>query len=316
VSKIGQSRWLPFVQNESGGGRSPQAGELLVRLLRAEDCDVTVACGIQEAQRLLLEHDFLVCFVNQQMSGGNGLDLLRFCRRDSVNVPAILLTAHACADSAIQALRLGAADYLTKPLHADEVRTALQRVVEARLVREAEPVESEESSQAEDRRIGKRLVGKSRRMQALRDLIQTVAASSSTVLIRGESGTGKELIAQALHHLSPRARKPLIPVNCGAIPEDLLESELFGHVRGSFTGAISDRPGRFVLANGGTIFLDEIGDMSPKLQVKVLRVLQEQELEPVGGAEIIRVDVRVVAAPNVDLEHALETGDSGICTIA
>ncbi|HPS01303.1 MAG TPA: sigma-54 dependent transcriptional regulator [Candidatus Sumerlaeota bacterium] len=288
----------------------PQACELLARLLRAEDCEVTAACSTQEAQRLLLENDFLVCFVNLHLTGGDGLEVLRFCHRESVNVPAILLTSHACAESAIQALRMGAADYLTKPLHADEVRAALQRVVEARLALEAEPagsVEPVEEALPDDRRTSKRLVGKSRRMQVLRDLIQTVAASSSTVLIRGESGTGKELIAQALHHLSPRARKPLIPVNCGAIPEDLLESELFGHVRGSFTGAISDRPGRFVLANGGTIFLDEIGDMSPKLQVKVLRVLQEQELEPVGGAEIIRVDVRVVAATNVDLEHAVET---------
>jgi DNA-binding NtrC family response regulator len=288
----------------------PQACELLARLLRAEDCEVTAACSTQEAQRLLLENDFLVCFVNLHLTGGDGLEVLRFCHRESVNVPAILLTSHACAESAIQALRMGATDYLTKPLHADEVRAALQRVVEARLDLEGEPiepVEPAEESLPEDRRASKRLVGKSRRMQALRDLIQTVAASSSTVLVRGESGTGKELIAQALHHLSPRARKPLIPVNCGAIPEDLLESELFGHVRGSFTGAISDRPGRFLLANGGTIFLDEIGDMSPKLQVKVLRVLQEQELEPVGGAEIIRVDVRVVAATNVDLEHAVET---------
>jgi DNA-binding NtrC family response regulator len=285
----------------------PQACELLARLLRADECEVTAAHSAQEAQRLLLENDFLVCFVNLHLSGGDGLEVLRFCRRESVSVPAILLTSHACAESAVQALRMGATDYLTKPLHADEVRAALHRVVEARLAAQVEPAEPEESPQQEDRRTSKRLVGKSRRMQALRDLIQTVAASSSTVLIRGESGTGKELIAQALHHLSPRARKPLIPVNCGAIPEDLLESELFGHVRGSFTGAISDRPGRFVLANGGTIFLDEIGDMSPKLQVKVLRVLQEQELEPVGGAEIIRVDVRVVAATNVDLEHAVET---------
>jgi transcriptional regulator with GAF, ATPase, and Fis domain len=143
-------------------------------------------------------------------------------------------------------------------------------------------------------------------MHALDTLITTVANSASTVLIRGESGTGKELVARALHSHSPRSNRPLIPVNCGAIPEDLLESELFGHVRGSFTGAMNDRVGRFVMADGGTIFLDEIGDMSPKLQVKVLRVLQEQEVEPVGSAETIKVNVRILAATNVDLERAVE----------
>ncbi|MGN7610705.1 sigma-54 interaction domain-containing protein [Magnetococcales bacterium HHB-1] len=146
------------------------------------------------------------------------------------------------------------------------------------------------------------IIGKSPPMQKLFRLIERVAATSSTVLIQGESGTGKELIARAVHKLSPRRDKPLIPVNCGAIPEDLLESELFGHVRGAFTGAAHNRPGRFELANGGTLFLDEIGDMSPKLQVKMLRVLQERVIEPVGSVKSIKVDVRVIAATHKDLE--------------
>ncbi|NQU43326.1 sigma-54-dependent Fis family transcriptional regulator, partial [bacterium] len=206
-------------------------------------------------------------------------------------------------DTAVQALRLQAFDYVTKPFHAKELIDVAERAIDSGRRRNGVSAQRRQFRHRGDR--NQKLIGKSDKMQALETLIERVAPSSSTVLIRGESGTGKELVARALHRLSPRADRPLIPVNCGAIPEDLLESELFGHVRGAFTGAVANRLGRFVLADKGTIFLDEIGDMSPKLQVKVLRVLQEQELEPVGSTETIRVNVRVVAATNVDLERAV-----------
>jgi len=276
----------------------------LATVLSGDGHEVVVADGMDAACQVLLSAPIDAIFSDLSMPAATGIALLRFLEGKELGIPGIIVTGSGSQETAIQALRTRAFDYLTKPLRAQEVCEVARRAVAFRRKGAALPRLAQHPGGGRSSHVRK-LVGKSASMRALNELIEQVASSNTTVLIRGESGTGKELVARALHNLSPRAAAPMIPVNCGAIPEDLLESELFGHVRGSFTGAISDRPGRFVLANKGTIFLDEIGDMSPKLQVKVLRVLQEQELEPVGSTETIRVDVRVLAATNVDLEAAV-----------
>jgi DNA-binding NtrC family response regulator len=229
----------------------------------------------------------------------DGIAVLRHIKQKNMDCLGIVATAYGSVESAVEALRAGAFDYVTKPFHLDEIRHVIRRATEYRGLRRENVQLRQELKRAH--KI-ENIVGVSAPMQRLFDLILTVADTDSTVLILGESGTGKELVARAIHYNGRRSNKPLIAVNCAAIPEDLLESELFGHVKGAFTGAISNRPGRFALADGGTIFLDEIGDMSPRLQVKVLRVLQEQEFEPVGATETMRVNVRVLAATNQDLD--------------
>lgn len=285
----------------------PQVRNLIASILRNDGYYVETAESGEQACAILEPDDYDLVFTDLQMAKGTGLDVLRHMQKKNLRALGIVVTGYGTFDSAIEALRMGAFDYLTKPVHLDEIRQLSRKALEVKKSRAAAAATYPNFSVPAPSRPNRirSLVGKSDRMRALNTLIATVANSSSTVLIQGESGTGKELVARALHNQSPRAEKPLIPVNCGAIPEDLLESELFGHIKGSFTGATNDRVGRFVLADGGTIFLDEIGDMSPKLQVKVLRVLQEQEVEPVGSAETVKVNVRVLAATNVDLEKAV-----------
>jgi DNA-binding NtrC family response regulator len=303
--------------SQRAGGSTPQCrGKILVvddeepvrlslsAVLSGDGHEVVLADSMDSAEQTLLSVPIDLVFSGLSGPGGVGLVLLRLVQEKELGIPCVIVAGSNSQETAIEALRARAFDYLVKPLRAQEICEAAQRALasRAKTVGASKPIPRATTTRSAHVR---KLVGKSASMRALNELIEQVASSNSTVLIRGESGTGKELVARALHNLSPRASAPMIPVNCGAIPEDLLESELFGHVKGSFTGAISDRPGRFVLANKGTIFLDEIGDMSPKLQVKVLRVLQEQELEPVGSTETIRVDVRVLAATNVDLEMAV-----------
>lgn len=220
-------------------------------------------------------------------------------------LPVILMTAYSSVDDAVEIIREGAHDYLTKPLDFDRLRLALDRAVDHRQV--------EEKKQHRDPEPGKSLetsiIGESRPMLELLDMITYVAPTEATVLVYGESGTGKELVAEALHQNSERSTKPFIKVNCAALAESLLESELFGHEKGAFTGADKRREGKFVQADGGTLFLDEIGETSQAMQVKLLRVLQEQELQRVGGEETICVDVRIVAATNRDLEYEVKEGN-------
>jgi two-component system, NtrC family, response regulator HydG len=217
-------------------------------------------------------------------------------------IPVIIMTAFSSVDSAVAAIKQGAHDYLTKPLDFDRLRTTLE-VAMGHRQREVESLEFGQPF-GDDGRI----IGKSAPMQALWEMIVHVAPTEATVLINGESGTGKELVAAALHHKSLRKKGPLIKVNCAALAETLLESELFGHERGAFTGADRRREGRFVQAHGGTLFLDEIGETSPSMQAKLLRVLQEHELQRVGGQETIKVDVRILCATNRDLEEEVATG--------
>jgi DNA-binding NtrC family response regulator len=281
------------------------ARDVITNILLSEGCEVETAsdgsAGIEKIDQG--EYDLVITdLVMPEKDGIEVLQHLRDKRKDSVGIMA---TGHGSIESAITAMKAGAFDYLTKPFHLDEIRLTVNRALEfRRLQSENVQLRRELSSgaQMED------LIGSHPSIKRLKELIRTVADSDSTVLILGESGTGKELVARALHQLSDRAERPLVPVNCGAIPEDLLESELFGHVKGAFTGATMNRAGRFALADGGTIFLDEIGDMSPKHQVKVLRVLQGQTFEPVGSTQTVRVNVRVLAATNRDLEQGVRDG--------
>jgi len=279
----------------------------LAGALRGEGHEVVATASAREAQRLLATRLFDLLVVDNLMPELSGLDLIR----EVAALPAgerpqvVMMTAHATIESAIEAMKLGAFDYLQKPFEVDELLVVASRAIDHhRLRTEHRYLISERD--AEFDHYG--LVGRSRRMQEVIRTAQLVAQSRSTVLITGETGTGKEMVARAIHYHSAEREQPLIKVNCAAIPETLLESELFGHVRGAFTGATASKRGKFALADGGTIFLDEIGTMSAALQSKLLRVLQEREFEPLGSERTQAVDVRVVAATNRDLRQLVADG--------
>jgi DNA-binding NtrC family response regulator len=281
------------------------AREVLVYALRRHGYDVTERGAPMDALEACRETSFDVLFTDLKMPVMDGVTLFRQARAILPNVIGIVVTGHGTIDSAVRALREGLFDYITKPFLVDEIVAALQRALEfRRLLDENKSLKQ----QLQTKYHYDRFLGHSDAMTRVFSLIERVAETDSTVLILGESGTGKELVARTIHFNGPRAEKPLVPVNCGAIPDTLLESELFGHERGAFTGAHATRIGRFELATGGTIFLDEIGDMSQTLQVKLLRVLQERCFERVGGTKTIHVDVRVLAATNRDLEAAVREG--------
>jgi DNA-binding NtrC family response regulator len=280
----------------------------LGRALRDAGHEVLETTSAREGQRLLAERAVDVCIVDNVMPEKSGLDLIR---EYVATVPEgerpqiLMMTAHATVESAIEAMKLGALDYLQKPFEIDELLVVVRRALDhQRLRTEYRYLRSERDEQFDHYGI----VGRSRVMSEIIQRAERVAGTKSTVLITGETGTGKELVARAIHNRSAQRDMPLIKVNCAAIPESLLESELFGHVRGAFTGATTTKKGKFALADGGTIFLDEIGTMSPALQSKLLRVLQEREFEPLGGERTERVDVRVIAASNRDLRQMVAEG--------
>jgi DNA-binding NtrC family response regulator len=278
----------------------------LASALRNEGHEVAATVNPREAQRWLSQRMFDVLVVDNLMPELSGLDLIRELAVAGTERPQIIMmTAHATVESAIEAMKLGAFDYLQKPFEIDELLVVVGRALDdQRLRTEHRYLISERD--AEFNQYG--LVGRSRRMQDVIHTAEVVAKSKSTVLITGETGTGKEMVARAIHYHSAQREMPLIKVNCAAIPETLLESELFGHVRGAFTGAATSKKGKFALADGGTIFLDEIGTMSPALQAKLLRVLQEREFEPLGSERTQKVDVRVIAATNRDLPAMVADG--------
>lgn len=276
--------------------------ESLSEILKLEGYNTDTAENGQKAIKILGEKEYDIVLTDLKMPMADGMDVLKFLKRNNADTEVIIFTGFGTIKNAVEAVKAGAYDYILKPLETDAMKISIQKALEHKRLK-AENLSLKKQLKTKYR--FENLLGSHPKILETFKLIEMVADSDSTVLIYGESGTGKELVAKAIHYNSPRQEKPLIPVNCGAIPEDLLESELFGHEKGSFTGAIATRKGRFEMANGGTIFLDEIGDMSPALQVKILRVLQEHEFERIGGSKSIKVDVRIIAATNKDLEEAV-----------
>jgi DNA-binding NtrC family response regulator len=266
---------------------------------------VTAVGSAAEALEAVRGDLYAAALVDIQMPDMSGLDLLREIKRQDDSIEVVMMTGYPTIASAVEALKDGAYDYLSKPLMLDELKHLMGRLMERRFLRGE--VHTLRARLGEELTFNE-LIGNSAPMQKVKDIIGKVAVTDSPVLIEGESGTGKELVAAAIHRLSARAKRPFIPVNCSAIPEDLLESEFFGHVRGAFSGAVADAQGLFRGADEGTIFLDEIAELSPALQVKLLRVLQEMQVRPVGSTKALPVDVRVIAATNRDLDRAMSDG--------
>ena len=281
----------------------PLALELIVEGLADRGYSIDVASSGTEAIAKAEETSYDVVITDLNMPGMDGMEVLDHFNENRPGTMVILLTAYGTIETAVQAVKRGAFDYLTKPAKLDEIMIILQRAEELNALKEENELLR---SQIQQRFAN--IIGQSPPMLQLYRTIQRVSKTATTVLILGESGTGKELIANAIHFNSDRKDKPFVPINCGAIPEELLESELFGHERGAFTGALKERKGRFELAHQGTVFLDEIGEMSQKLQVKLLRFLQEKRFERVGGGRPIQVDAGNIAATNKDLEKAVEEG--------
>jgi len=278
----------------------------LFRVLDRKGLNVITANRIEEA-KLLCQGDTAIdlAIVDLNLPDGDGIEFMTYLKSLYPAIEVVILTGHATIESAIRATRQGAFHFVTKPFSLDELVSLADRALAHKhLQQENQQLRTELNRKYKFDQI----IGASEAIQAVLRLVERVADAESTVLIHGETGTGKELIARAVHYNSSRATGPFVPINCGAIPGELLESELFGHVKGAFTGAIANRVGRFEMADGGTIFLDEIGDMDPTLQVKLLRALQEKCFEPVGSTKTVQTNVRVIAATNVNLEEAVERG--------
>ncbi|OGL00395.1 MAG: hypothetical protein A3E31_04050 [Candidatus Rokubacteria bacterium RIFCSPHIGHO2_12_FULL_73_22] len=283
----------------------PSILRLLREALTQWGYQVTTASNAKEGLEALRTELYDAAITDIRMPDMGGLELLKELKKHDDSIEVIVMTGYPTIASAVEALKEGAYDYLSKPLILDELRHLMARVTERKFLKGE--VQSLRARLGEELTVNE-LVGNSVPMQRVKEIIGKVAGTDSPVLIEGESGTGKELVAAAIHRLSSRAKGPFMPVNCSAIPEDLLESEFFGHVRGAFSGAVSDALGLFRGANEGTIFLDEIAELSPPLQVKLLRVLQEMQVRPVGSTKAYPVDVRVIAATNRDLDRTIAEG--------
>ncbi|MGH7341019.1 MAG: sigma-54-dependent transcriptional regulator [Candidatus Rokuibacteriota bacterium] len=278
----------------------PNIRKVLGALLEQAGYEVALAASALEALELVRAHDPDLVITDLRMPGVDGLDLLRRLREDFPEIPVVLLTAHGTVENAVEAMKRGAHDFLTKPFDKtrvlDIVGKAVGQAERARREFHGGGIASEPTG----------LIGRSAAITTLKRLIERVAPSPASVLITGETGTGKELVARALHRLSPRREAPFVAVNCGALPEGLVEAELLGHERGAFTGAERIRPGRFELADGGTLFLDEVGELPPVVQVKLLRVLQDGQIDRIGSTAPLKVDVRLVAATHRDIQKAID----------
>jgi two-component system NtrC family response regulator len=266
---------------------------------------VMAAASGEEGLRLFGRNRFDAVITDITMPGMSGMEVLASVRQRDGRVPVVVITAYGTIESAVEAMKQGAFDYITKPVSRDELKMTIEKAL---TLRRLEQENIELRAEVRGRYSFERIIGKSEAVRAVLDMASRIAASDATVLITGESGTGKELLARGIHHASLRANGPFVAVNCAAIPENLIESELFGHVKGAFTGAVKDREGKFELASGGTIFLDEIAELRTDLQAKILRALQEREVDRVGGSRPVPVDVRVIAATNKDVERAVKEG--------
>jgi DNA-binding NtrC family response regulator len=283
----------------------PTQLELVGGFLRKQGFEVVEAASGRAAVARFKQEPFDLVLTDQRMPDLSGLDVLETVRAASPDTAVVIMTAYGTIETAVSAVKAGAADYLAKPLNLDELLHRIHQIQDRRrLLTENRELRA---ALAERHRV-EGIIGESGPMQEVLSVVRRVASSDATVLIRGESGTGKELIAKALHYASPRAASALVKVNCAALAESLLEAELFGHEKGAFTGAVTARKGRFELADGGSLFLDEIGDLPPHLQVKLLRVLQEREFERVGSSRPIKVDVRLLAATHRNLETLVRDG--------
>jgi len=278
---------------------------VLEALLSPEGYEVITVDNAIDALRLIRESDIDLVITDMRMPGTSGMELLEESKKIKPELPVIMMTAYGTIEMAVEAMKKRAYDYITKPFRNEELKLTVQKALEAhRLLKENKRLRA---ALSERYRYGS-IVGKSKPMIKIYDLIDKVALSKASVFITGPSGTGKELIAKAIHYSGSRKHGPFVSINCGALTETLLESELFGHEKGAFTGAISMKKGRFELAHGGTLFLDEVGDMPASLQVKLLRVLQEMEFERVGGTKSIQVDVRIISASNKDIKEDVTRG--------
>lgn len=279
--------------------------EILKTILESEGYDVCTASGGEDALEAIQKNNFDLVLTDLKMPGMDGHELLSNIQKERPSVSVVMITAHGTIDSAVEAIRHGAFDYLTKPLDREKLLIVAKKAVEkARLM--SENLRLKQQLEKQFRPEG--IIGNDSKMREIFRMIKKVSGSTATVLIYGESGTGKELIAKALHYTSPRSSRPFMAINCAAIPENLLETELFGYEKGAFTGAYARSTGLFEAADAGTIFLDEIGDMSMSLQAKLLRVIQEKEIRRVGGSASTRVNVRIISATNKDLESEIKQG--------
>lgn len=304
-----EAQATPPVRSEQAQGRiliiddDRSMCEILESALKRRDFEVAWRTNPEEGLRVLAEQDFDVVVTDLNMQGMSGVDLCRQIAENREDIPVVVMTAFGSMETAVAAIRAGAYDFVTKPFEMDDIALTLERALRHRALRE----EVKRLRRAvDDSRKFDDIIGQSSAMEKAYDLLDRVADSDTTVLITGESGTGKELVARALHKRSPRSRGPFVAINCAAMPETLLESELFGHTRGAFTDARQARPGLFVKAQGGTLFLDEIGEMPMGMQAKLLRALQERTVRPVGGDVEVPFDARLVAATNRDLETEVE----------
>ncbi|MBD3288344.1 response regulator [candidate division KSB1 bacterium] len=274
--------------------------------LETDGHNVDLAFDGEEGIGKIGNQTYQVVVTDLKMPGKDGMEVLEFTRKKKPETEVIMITAYATAQTAVEAMRKGAFDYLIKPFEVDELRLKVKQIIDKDKLQEEN---RELKMQLQDKFSLDNIIGQSEVMEKVYQMVQKVAPSDATVLVRGESGTGKELVAQAIHQLSNRKKEPFIAVNCGALPESLLESELFGHEKGAFTGADKQKLGRFELAGKGTIFLDEIGDITPATQVKLLRVLQNREIVRLGGQKVIETTARTIAATNRNLEEAMKSGE-------
>ncbi len=279
--------------------------KMLQANLSLEGFQVFEACDGADAISKVSNEFFDLILMDNRMGQMDGIEALKEIKKISPGIPVIIITAYASVETAVEALQAGAHDYLMKPLDIDELKIKVQQSLEFWRLKEENILQRRRIENLFD---ASQIVGRSQKMKEILETVAMVAPTEASVLVLGESGTGKELIANALHQGSGRAEKRFIKVNCAALPETLLESELFGHERGAFTGAVARRPGRFALADGGTIFLDEIGELSLSTQAKLLRVLQEREIEPLGSTQTIKVDIRILAATNRNLKEEVKKG--------